>query len=236
MYFGYPLFLLALMNEKILQELYHLITESKRELFDRIAAERTNHCTVVLEDIVKEFNSSAVLRSCDCFGVQTLNIIADDQEFEIQREIARGAGNWVDLSIYDGNDSPGLKCLTDLKTKGYQIVATSPHATQTINDIDISQPIALVFGTERNGISRMIADNADQLVKIPMYGFTESFNISVSAAIILNQLRTRLKESELDWKLSYDEQLLLKIKWCTKIIRNGQKVEAEIRRRILEKE
>ncbi len=224
------------MNDQILQQLYEFISESKRDMLDQIAAERSNHCTVVLEDIVKEFNSSAVLRSCDCFGVQTLNIIAENQEFEVQREIARGAGNWVDVHIYDGTNSPGLKCINDLKSMGYQVVATSPHASQSINDIQIEQPIALVFGTERHGISETVLKNADQLVKIPMFGFTESFNISVSAAVILSQLRNRLEASTLDWKLSQEEQVKLKIKWCTKIIRNGESVEAEIRRRILEKE
>ncbi len=224
------------MNDSVLAQLYPFITESKREMFDRIAADRTKHLTVVLEDIVQEFNSSAVLRSCDCFGIQELNIIAENQEFEIQREIARGASSWVDVLPYAGNDAPAKACLRDLKEKGYQIVATSPHAEHTIDTISIEKPIALVFGTERSGISTSILEEADTLVRIPMYGFTESFNISVSAAVTLNQLRNRLENSELDWKLSHNEQVLLKIKWCTQIIRNGEKVEAEIRRRILEKE
>lgn len=224
------------MNDKILLELYDFISPEKRVMFDSIAAKRTKYLTVVLEDIVKEFNSSAVLRSCDCFGVQELNIIAENQEFEVQREIARGAGKWVDVVNYDGNNSPNVNCLNDLKNNGYQVIATSPHATKSISDISIEKPIALVFGTERKGISDFIKANADQLVKIPMYGFTESFNISVSAALILNQLRNRLEESQIDWKLSPEEQTLLKIKWCTKIIKNGDQVEQEIRRRILEKE
>ena len=73
---------------------------------------------------------------------------------------------------------------------------------------------------------------ADELVKIPMYGFTESCNISVSAAVALNILRTKLGHSQLDWKLPHDEQVKLKVEWCTKIIRDGEKVEIEIRRRL----
>ncbi|MCJ8288956.1 MAG: RNA methyltransferase [Crocinitomicaceae bacterium] len=224
------------MNKKVLSQLSELISPSKRELLELISSERTKYLTVVLEDIVKEFNSSAVLRSCDCFGVQELNIIAENQEFEIQRDIAKGASNWVDVNTYSGNNSPGIHCINELKNKGFRIIATSPHAEKTINDISIDQPIALVFGTERDGISENIISNADELVKIPMYGFTESFNISVSAALILNQLRNRLETSDLQWKLTEEEQTILKIKWCSKIIRNGEQVEAEIRRRILEKE
>ena len=224
------------MNKEVLKQLYQLISPSKQELVELISSERTNYLTVVLEDIVKEFNSSAVLRSCDCFGVQELNIIAENQEFEVQRDIAKGSGNWVDVNTYAGNNSPGAQCLSELKNKGFRIIATSPHAEKTINEISIDEPIALVFGTERDGISENIISNADELVKIPMYGFTESFNISVSAALILNQLRNRLEASELRWKLTEEEQTILKIKWCSKIIRNGEQVEAEIRRRILEKE
>lgn len=224
------------MNKKVLNNLFELVSPSKRELLDLISSERTKYLTVVLEDIVKEFNSSAVLRSCDCFGVQELNIIAENQEFEVQRDIAKGANNWVDVNTYSGSNSPGVRCIKDLKDKGYRVIATSPHAEKSIDQISIDQPIALVFGTEGDGISENIAASADELVKIPMYGFTESFNISVSAALILNQLRNRLEASDLQWKLSEEEQTILKIKWCTKIIRNGEQVEAEIRRRILEKE
>jgi tRNA (guanosine-2'-O-)-methyltransferase len=224
------------MDSKVLARLYDFISDSKRDLLDRVASERTTFLTVVLEDIVKEFNSSAVLRSCDCFGVQELNIIAENQEFEVQREIAKGSSNWVDVKSYSGKDSPSRRCLNDLKEKGYKLIATSPHAEKTIDQIEIDQPIALIFGTERDGISDNIISNTDELVKIPMYGFTESFNISVSVAIILSQLRNRLESSNIDWKLSDEEQTKLKIKWCTGIINNGEDVEAEIRRRILEKE
>lgn len=224
------------MEEKVLQRLLEMISESKRDIIDKVASERTNYLTVVLEDIVKEFNSSAVMRSCDCFGVQELNIIAKNQEFEVQRDIAKGAGNWIDIIDYSGNDSPEKRCITDLKGKGYKVIATSPHATKSVNDISIDQPIAIVFGTERDGISETISTNVDEIVKIPMYGFTESFNISVSVAIILSQLRNRLEASDLNWKLNDREQTNLKIQWCTHIIKNGKEVEAEIRRRILEKE
>ncbi|MFT5859360.1 MAG: tRNA (guanosine-2'-O-)-methyltransferase [Flavobacteriaceae bacterium] len=219
-------------ENKILAALYDLISENKRDMFDRIAMERTNHIAVVLEDINKEHNASAVLRTCDCFGIQQLEVIEKNQDFTVHRDIAMGATKWVDITSYSSGESPNIQCLDQLKSKGYKIVATTPHTDMTINDLDISQPIALVFGTERDGISNEIRDHADELIKIPMYGFIESFNISVSAAIILSTLRNKLECSTLDWKLTDEEQTKLKIKWCTKIIRNGEKVEAEIRNRI----
>jgi len=222
------------LDEKVLASFYDIITENKQEMFDRIALERTNHVTVVMENIHQEHNASAVLRTCDCFGIQTLHAIEKNNTYEIQRDIALGAGNWVDLYTHSDGVNPTNTCLEELKTNGYKVVATSPHATQDINDLDLSQPIALVFGTEKKGVSSTVEDLADELVSIPMYGFTESFNISVSAAIALNIIRRNLKHSNIDWKLSHEDQVRLKIQWCTKIIREGEIVENEIRRRHFE--
>jgi len=222
------------LDEKVLSSFYDIITENKQEMFDRIAAERTNHLTVVMENIHQEHNASAVLRTCDCFGIQTLHAIEKNNTYEIQRDIALGAGNWVDLYTHSDGANPTTNCLEELKSKGYKIVATSPHAKLDINDLDLTQPIALVFGTEKKGVSSTVEEMADELVSIPMYGFTESFNISVSAAIALNIVRRNLKHSNINWKLSREEQVKLKIQWCTKIIRDGEIVENEIRRRHFE--
>jgi tRNA (guanosine-2'-O-)-methyltransferase len=223
-------------DDKVLEAFYNIISESKQEMFDRIAADRTKHVTVVLETIMKEHNWSAVMRTCDCFGIQNLHAIEKNAEFAIQREISKGAGTWVDLETHTTGENPSIECLTTLKNKGYRIISTSPHAKMEISQLPVDKPIALVFGTERSGITPEVEEFSDELVKIPMYGFTESFNISVSAAICLNMLRNKLKNSSLHWKLSHEEQVKLKIDWCSKIVNNGEQVEQEIRRRILEKE
>ncbi len=218
------------MNTKVLAAFYEIITSNKREMFDRIAANRTKHLTVVMENIYQEHNASAVLRTCDCFGLQELHVIEKDNAYKIQRDIALGAGRWVDMYNYDDSENVTKDCLNNLKAKGYKIIATTPHTdSQTIYDLDLSQPIALVFGTERRGISEEVIEMADEFVKIPMYGFTESFNISVSAAIVLNSLRQRLEQSDLNWKLSDEEQTLLKIDWCTKILNGGDLLEKKFR-------
>ena len=218
------------MNSKVLAAFYEIITPNKREMFDRIAADRTKHLTIVMENIYQEHNASAVLRSCDCFGLQDLHVIEKDNTYKIQRDIALGAGRWVDMYNYDDSENVTKDCLNDLKSKGYKIVATTPHTdSQTIYDLDLTQPIALVFGTERRGISEEVVEMADEFVKIPMYGFTESFNISVSVAIVLNTLRQRLEQSDLNWKLSDEEQTLLKINWCSKILNGGHLLEKKFR-------
>ena len=194
-------------DEQVLEAFYNIINDSKQEMFDRIAADRTRHITVVMENVRKDHNASAVLRTCDCFGIQDLHAIEKGKDYTIQREIARGAGNWVDLHSHTTGDFPEKECIQELKQKGYRIVATSPHAEHTIFDLNLDQPLALVFGTERRGISETMKAECDELIQIPMYGFTESFNVSVSVAIILNTLRNRLEKSKLDWKLSPEEQV-----------------------------
>ncbi|MBP6090832.1 MAG: RNA methyltransferase [Crocinitomicaceae bacterium] len=222
---------------KILKEFYNIISESKQLMFDAIAAERTKHLTVVLENIHQEHNASAVMRSCDCFGIQDLHVIEKNNQYKVQRDIALGAGRWVDLYNFDKGENPSLDCIKKLKEKGYKIVATTPHTNDvTINELDLSQPIALVFGTEHTGISAEIIAEADEFVKIPMYGFSESFNISVSVAITLNVLRNRLEQSELNWKLSPEEQTALKIKWSKKILRAGNELEVAFRVRLFQKD
>jgi tRNA (guanosine-2'-O-)-methyltransferase len=217
------------MEEKILAEFYEIISENKKEMFDRIASERTKHITVAIENVYQEHNASAVLRSCDCFGLQEMHVIEKNNQYKVQRDIALGAGRWVDMFNYNQGTQVTKDCIDKLKSKGYTIVATTPHTENTIYDLDLSKPIALVFGTERKGISEEVEKMADTFVKIPMYGFTESFNISVSVAIILNTLRQRLEQSSYNWKLTSEEQTALKIKWCRKILNSGDKLEKHFR-------
>ncbi len=217
------------MEEKILAEFYDIISDNKKEMFDRIASERTKHITVAIENVYQEHNASAVLRSCDCFGLQEMHVIEKDNQYKVQRDIALGAGRWVDMYNYNQGTQVTKDCIDRLKSNGYSIVATTPHTENTIYDLDLSKPIALVFGTERRGISAEVEKMADTFVKIPMYGFTESFNISVSVAIILNTLRQRLEQSTYKWKLTQEEQTALKIKWCRKILNSGEKLEKHFR-------
>ena len=217
------------LEQKIKEEFYSIITENKKEMFDRISSERTKHITVVLENIYQEHNASAVVRTCDCFGIQELHIIEKNNQYKLQRDIALGAGRWVDMYNYNLGEEVTKDCISKLKIKGYKIVATTPHTEQTIYDLDLNSPLAFVFGTERRGLSDEVFGLADEKVKIPMYGFTESFNISVSVAIVLSTIRERLEKSELNWKLSEQEKVQLINKWCRKILNGGNKLEEYFR-------
>ena len=199
-----------------------LFSENKRSLFDRLAPLRTRHISVVLEDIYQSHNAAAVLRSCDCFGVQDVHVVEANNHFNPAGDVAVGSAKWVDYYRY----SSIQEVYKNLHAKGYRIVATLPHENDTmIGDLDISQPTALVFGTELTGLTQEAIAGADAYVKIPMYGFTESFNISVCAALSLFSLTERMRsEPSLHWQLSDDDLLDLKLHWSMQAIRDGEKV------------
>lgn len=225
------------LDKKVYEELAQLVSEHKSELFDQIAAERTDYINVVIENLYKEHNASAVLRTCDCYGIKKLHVIENENQYKVNREIALGAGKWVDVETHTEGKLPALECIETLKKRGYKIIATTPHTDEfDIYNIPINEPMAFFFGTEFSGLSPEVLEQCDMRVKVPMYGFTESFNISVSAAILLSALRKRLNDSTIEWKLSKEDQIRLKTEWCIKNLSRGKEIESEIRRRLIEKE
>ncbi len=161
------------------------------------------------------------MRSCDVFGIQELHIIEEQNSKDIDREIAMGAQKWVDLKRYNSvNDT-----IKGLKANGYQIVATTPHEKDSVlSEFDVTKKSCFFFGRETEGLSQEVIDKADCFLKIPMVGFTESLNISVSAAIILHDVTTKLKASDVAWQLSEEEQLEKRIDWCKKTIKSYNQV------------
>lgn len=216
------------MNNKLLEYLLSYLTPQRQELFEKVINKRTRHLTVVLEDIYQKQNASAVLRTCDCFGIQDVHIIEDRNEFQVNREIAMGASKWLSLHKYNNKENNALDAIQTLKKQGYRIVATTPHNNDLeLQDFDIAKgKTALVFGSELPGITETIMQEADEFLKIPMYGFTESFNISVSAAIILHHLTMKMRDSkDLHWQLSDEEKDELKMEWIRKTIKRSELIE-----------
>ena len=224
------------MDSALLEAFYKMIPETKKAMFDRIARDRTRHLTVVLENIYQEHNASAVMRSCESFGIQELHVIESRNEYRPQRDIARGAGRWIDMYNYSKGETPLADCINGLKKRGFRIAALTPDADScSIFDIPVEKPTALIFGTEWEGISDTAREMADVCVRIPMVGFTESFNVSVSAALTLQALRHRLEASSLNWKLTEKEQIAVKIDWSERIMNHGESVRRELEKRLSEK-
>ena len=202
---------------KLLEYLESYLTEHRRERFTSVLKQRTKYFTVATEDVYQLHNTSAVIRSCDVFGIQEVNIIEEVNTKRIDREIAMGAQKWVDLNRYNTVN----QCIKDLKTKGYQIVATTPHAEDCdLIDFDISKKSCFFFGRETEGLSQQVLDEADCFLKIPMFGFTESLNISVSAAIILQHVTSKLRNSDIPWQLKEEERIAKRFHWIEKTIKN----------------
>ena len=205
-----------------LEFLENILTENRKERFLNVLKNRTRHFTVAVEDVFQMHNTSAVMRSCEVFGIQELNVIEQRFGKRIDKEIAMGAQKWVDINAFDSITG----CLDNLQSRGYQIIATTPHEDDCLlEDFDISKPSALFFGTERDGLSEEILKRADGFLKIPMVGFTESLNISVSAAIIIQNLTERLRKSSIQWQLSEDEIIEKRLQWAKNTIKDIKRIE-----------
>jgi tRNA (guanosine-2'-O-)-methyltransferase len=198
------------------------LTENRKTRFHDVLNQRTKHFTIAVEDIFQLHNTSAVMRSCEVFGIQELNIIEQKFGKRIDSEIAMGAQKWVDIQKF----STIQNCIDTKKAQGYQIIATTPHDDSCLlHEFDITKPSALFFGTERDGLSQEVIDQANGCIKIPMVGFTESLNISVSAAIIIQDITTRLRNSDLEWKLTAEEMLEKRLDWAKKTIKDINRIE-----------
>ncbi|WP_116769313.1 TrmH family RNA methyltransferase [Maribacter litoralis] len=206
-----------MIDMELLNYLEGFISENRKERFTEILSQRTNYITVAVEDVYQMHNTSAVVRSCESFGVQTAHLIEGKYGKRLDEEIAMGAQKWVDIERYQNSET----AIDTLRNNGYKIVATSPHADSSLlQDFKLDGKTALFFGTEKKGLSEYVLDNSDAFLKIPMVGFTESLNISVSAAIILQQLTTQLKTSNIDWKLTETEMLERRLDWTQKSIKS----------------
>ncbi|WP_224483261.1 TrmH family RNA methyltransferase [Robertkochia aurantiaca] len=205
------------MSEELLNYLEGFMTPERRAKFEQVLNDRTYHFTVAIEDVFQAHNTSAVIRSCDVFGIQSAHVIEDRFGRKLDKNIAMGAQKWVNVSRFDN----AMECMKDLREKGYRIVATTPHKTSCdLESFDIAPRSAFFFGTERKGLSETVLSQADDFLTIPMYGFTESLNISVSAAIILQRLTQRLRSSKVEWQLKEEEKHQLRIDWAKKSIRS----------------
>jgi tRNA (guanosine-2'-O-)-methyltransferase len=213
-------------KEKLLEFLYGFLTPGRKEAFDRVLAYRTRHFTFAIEDLHKEKNSSAIMRTCESFGLQDIHVIEGKNYLRPSPLISGGASGWLDIHHYHGEGDNSLACITKLKDKGYQIVATLPGMESvSLADFDISPKSAFFMGDELDGLSQTAIDHADVHLRVPMWGFTQSFNVSVTAGIILQQVVPSLHQSdEIDWRLSPEEILDIKIKWSTSTIKKGEEL------------
>ena len=214
------------MTQKLIEHLQSFVTEERLQLFNQILNQRTRYLSFALENIYQPQNASAVLRTCDCFGLQDVHIIENEYEYNINPKVALGSAKWLSMHRYNEKQDNTQEAINSIRKKGYRIVATTPHTNDlSLLNFDLEAgPSVFFFGTELTGLSEAVLDQADEFVKIPMYGFTESFNISVSAAITAHELSTRLRKSNIDWHLKPHEKEELMFKWLAASIKRSEKI------------
>ncbi len=215
------------MKNELIEYLSGFVTPHKLNLFEEIVENRTNYITVVLENIYQPHNASAVLRTCDCFGINKVHIIEKTTAYKVNPDIALGASKWLDLKKYNRENANTTLTIQELKKQGYRIVATTPHKNDVmLEDFDLKKgKTALLFGTEMQGLTNEAIEKADEFLKIPMFGFTESYNISVSAAICLHHLTWKLHNSDINWQLSEEEKQEIKLNWLRTTIKHSEQIE-----------
>jgi tRNA (guanosine-2'-O-)-methyltransferase len=203
------------------------VTPERLQTMDRVIRNRTRYITIALEDIYQSHNASAVLRTCECFGIQDVHIIENKNRYTVNPDVALGATKWLNLTKYNKEDFNTPEALRTLKSNGYRIVATTlSDEAVALEDFDLGKgKLAIFFGTELTGLTPQMIKEADEHLKIPLFGFTESFNISVSAAIIMHHLTYKLKESGILWQLSPEEMLWLKYNWLMNSIKRADLLE-----------
>ena len=218
-------------DKNLLHYLQQFLTPERLERFEEVLDFRTKHITVVLENFFKPHNASAVLRSCDCYGIQEMQRIDRDHVHKINRDITRGAQKWVTTKLWQDPVTCTTDCLQHLKERNYRLIATSPEPTATsLFELDLTEPVAIMFGREKTGLSEEAMNAADECVTIPMFGFTESFNVSVSVALCLNELVHRLHNSDLDWNLTEEEKDEIRLAWVKRCLPNIHTLEKHYRR------
>ncbi|HYW95895.1 MAG TPA: RNA methyltransferase [Bacteroidales bacterium] len=215
--------------DDLLNYLSGFVTPNRLARFEQVLDYRTRYITVVLEDIYQSQNASAVVRTCDCFGIQDVHVVENTNLFEMDREVALGADKWLTVERYGSDEENTLAAINTLRENGYRIVATTPHTSEIpLPDLNLNKgKLAIFFGTELTGISETVKTCADEFVKIPMFGFTESFNISVSVALTLQDLVSRLHKSDIEWKLNPGERDALKLQWLRKSIKDADFIEKQ---------
>lgn len=201
--------------------LKQFFTDERLSKIEHFSHESSDFVLPVMEDVYQFRNAAAIVRSVEACGFHHVVALEEENVFNPNLKVTKGAETWVKVEKMPNN----LDSLKEIKNRGYKILAVSPEKNATmLPDYEVKGPIALVFGTELEGVSDEILEFADETLAIPMYGFTKSFNVSVAAAICMYELKQKLMKSGIDYKLSEEKLLEMKIRWTVNSIRSGEEL------------
>ncbi|MCK4982438.1 MAG: RNA methyltransferase [Victivallaceae bacterium] len=211
-------------NTGLLEYLEGFITPRRKELIEKVLAERTRRLTIALEDVWHSPNASAAIRSCECFGLQDMYVIENNTRFKANTKVVQGSAKWINLKRFNQKETNNTEaCFNHLRQNGYAIAATTLRKEKytPLNEIPLHHKLAVCFGCEETGLSDFAHEQADYFIQLPMYGFTGSFNISVSVALVLQTLCQRLRQSDIPINLTREEKAELRIKWVENSVKNS---------------
>jgi tRNA (guanosine-2'-O-)-methyltransferase len=222
-------------EQRLFDHFAQFVSDHKKSFIEKVLRQRTKRVTIVLEDIYQSQNASAVIRTCECMGIQDVHIVENKSKYHLNTRVLKGADRWMNLVRHQEKDINNTEnCFQQLRDKGYKILVTDPSADGiSIHEIDpTEQKLAVVFGNELRGTSPYAIEHGDQKVRIPMYGFTESLNISVSAAICVNSIINKLQTSNLYFGLTEEEKQDIRLHWYRKVVKRSDIIEREFLRAI----
>lgn len=197
------------------------LTDERLEKIEHFAPESSDFVLPVLEDVYQFRNAAAIVRSVESCGFHKVVALQEENNFEPNLRVTKGADTWVEVEKLPRN----IASLQKIKDRGYKIVAVSlENNAKMLPEYEITEPIALVFGTEMEGVTQEILDFADETLAIPMYGFTRSFNVSVAASICMYELKQKLMKSSIDYKLDEYKLMKMKIRWAVNSIKSGKQI------------
>jgi tRNA (guanosine-2'-O-)-methyltransferase len=220
---------------KLFLHLSQFVSDHKREFTERVLNQRTRYLTVVLEDIFQSQNASAVVRTCECMGLQDVHVVENTAKYHLNVRVLKGSDKWINLERYrDKRTNNTEACFSKLRDNGYTILLADPSEDGvSIDEIDpATGKLAVVFGNELRGASDYALQHCDQKIKIPMFGFTESLNISVSVAICLSSLLSKIRKSSIPFQLTDEEKQIIRLNWYRKMVKRSDVVEREFLRTI----
>jgi tRNA (guanosine-2'-O-)-methyltransferase len=165
----------------VIEQLEPLVVPARRERLLRVIGQRLSSVTVLMDAPHDPHNGAAVLRSCDAFGVQELHVVPRGEPFAFSTTVTRGSEKWVDVVVH----ADARAAIGALEASGFELVATHPEGELVPDDLRAIARLTLVLGNERDGIGKEFVAAARRSVRVPMRGFVESLNMSVSAAILL---------------------------------------------------
>lgn len=204
--------------------LKQFLTDERLRKIEHFAPESSDFVLPVLEDVYQFRNAAAIVRSVEACGFHKVVALQEENNFEPNLKVTKGADTWVEVEKLPRN----MESFQKIKDKGYKIVVVSlENNAKMLPEYEITEPIALVFGTEMEGVSQEILDFADETLAIPMYGFTRSFNVSVAASLCMYELKQKLLKSGIDYKLNEEKLLRMKIRWAVNSVKSGKQILAK---------